>query len=205
MGARVVAVNDANGTIHRDAGLDVPALVEWVHQNPTNLRRTVVGFPGGASISKRDFWSVDADVCVPAALGAEITGDVAELLKVRLVAEGANGPTTRDGDRVLAARRIEVIPDVICNAGGVTVSYYEWLQNQRLEHWTEAEVNQRLERALKKNYAIIRDIARNRPQRTPLHDSRPYCVGRETDVRTAAMVLALRRIEAHYLLEGFSQ
>jgi glutamate dehydrogenase (NAD(P)+) len=205
LGAKIVAVNDAHGTVHRDAGLDVLSLIEWVHQNPANLRRTVAGFPGGTAISKQDFWSVDADVLIPAALGGEIGGDEAERLKVRLVAEGANGPTTTEGDKILAARRIEVIPDVICNAGGVTVSYYEWLQNQRLEHWTEAEVNQRLERALKKNYAIVRDIARNRPQRTPLHDSRRYCVGKETDIRTAALALALRRIEAHYLLEGFSQ
>ncbi len=205
MGARIVAVNDVNGTVHRDAGLDVPALVQHVHQNAANLRRTVAGFPGGTPISKQDFWSVDADVCIPAALGQEITGDVAERLRVKVVAEGANGPTTRDGDRVLANRKIDVIPDVICNAGGVTVSYYEWLQNQRLEHWSEADVNQRLERALKKNYAIIRDVAADRPQRTALHDSRPYCVGRAVDVRTAAMALALKRIEAHYLLEGFSQ
>jgi glutamate dehydrogenase (NAD(P)+) len=205
MGAKIVAVNDANGTVYRDGGLDVLALIQHVHHNPANLRRTVAGFPSGTAISKQDFWAVDADLLIPAALGEEITGDVAERLKVKLVAEGANGPTTRDGDRVLAARGIEIIPDVICNAGGVTVSYYEWLQNQRLEHWTEVEVNQRLERAIKKNYAIIRDIARNRPQRTPLHDSRPYLVGKETDVRAAAMVLALKRIEAHYLLEGFSQ
>lgn len=205
VGARVVAVNDVNGTVHRDGGLDVPALVQHVHGNPANLRRTVAGFPGGTAISREDFWSLDADICVPAALGGEITGNVAERLRVKLVAEAANGPTTREGDAVLAARRIDVIPDVICNAGGVTVSYYEWLQNQRLEHWSEAEVNGRLERALKRNYGIIRDVARNRPQRTPLHDSRPYCVGREVDVRTAAMILALKRIEAHYLLEGFSQ
>jgi glutamate dehydrogenase (NAD(P)+) len=205
MGARIVAVNDVNGTVHREGGLDVPALVQHVHGNPANLRRTVAGFPGGAAISKNDFWAVDADICIPAALGEEITGEVAERLHVKLVAEGANGPTTRDGDRVLQARKIDVIPDVICNAGGVTVSYYEWLQNQRLEHWTEAEVNRRLEQAIKKNYAIIRDIARNRPQRTAIWDSRPFCVGTPTDVRTAAMVLALKRIEAHYLLEGFSQ
>ena len=105
----------------------------------------------------------------------------------------------------MMARKIDVIPDIICNAGGVTVSYYEWLQNQRLEHWTEGDVNRRLEQAIKKNYAIIRDIARNRPQRTPHYDSRPYAVGQEIDVRTAAMVLALKRVEAHYLIEGFSQ
>jgi glutamate dehydrogenase (NAD(P)+) len=205
MGARIVAVNDAHGTIHRDQGLDVPALVHHVHQDRANLRRTVAGFSGGAAISKDDFWRVDADILVPAALGEEITGDVAERLRVRLVAEGANGPTTHDGDRVLQVRRIDVIPDVICNAGGVTASYYEWLQNQRLERWTEAEVNARLAAALKKNFAIIRDIARDRPQRTAQHDSRGLCVGRPLDVRTAAMVLALRRIEAHYVLEGFSQ
>ncbi len=205
LGAKIVAVNDADGTIHRDEGLDVAALVQHVHGNRANLRRTVAGFPAATAISKDDFWELDADICIPAALGDEITGAVAEKMKARLVAEAANGPTTRDGDRVLSKRKIDVIPDIICNAGGVTVSYYEWLQNQRLEHWTEAEVNRRLEQAIKKNYAIIRDVARNRPQRTPLLDSRTYCVGKEIDVRTAAMVVALKRIEAHYLLEGFSQ
>jgi len=204
-GARIVAVNDAHGTVHADGGLDVAALVRHVHENPANLRRTVAGFPGGAAISKKDFWGVDADILVPAALGGEITPDVAERLRVRLVAEGANSPTTPEGDSVLRARNIGVIPDVICNAGGVTVSYFEWLQNQRLERWSEAEVNGRLERIIKSNYAVIRDIAADRPQRTSLHDSRPFCLGRPTDVRTAAMALALRRIEAHYLLEGFSQ
>ncbi|HSN91190.1 MAG TPA: Glu/Leu/Phe/Val dehydrogenase [Anaeromyxobacteraceae bacterium] len=205
MGAKILAVNDANGTVANEQGLDIPALIAHVHQNPANLRRTVAGFPGGTAISKNDFWDAEADICVPAALGDEIDGGVAERLKVKLVAEGANGPTTREGDRILQKRKIDVIPDIIGNAGGVTVSYYEWLQNQRLEHWTEPEVNQRLERAIKKNYSIIRDVARNRPQRTPLYDSRPYCVGKEVDVRTAAMALALRRVEAHYLLEGFSQ
>jgi glutamate dehydrogenase (NAD(P)+) len=204
-GAKVVAVNDAFGTVHRDAGLDVTALMAHVHENPANLKRTVAGFPGGAAISKADFWELDADILVPAALGEELTGPVAERLRVRLVAEGANGPTTAEGDRVLRERKIDLIPDIICNAGGVTVSYYEWLQNQRLERWTEADVNQRLERAVKSNYAVIRDIARDTPQRSALHNSRRYCVGQPTDVRTAAMVLALKRVEAHYLLEGFSQ
>jgi glutamate dehydrogenase (NAD(P)+) len=205
LGSKIVAVNDANGTVAREGGLDVNALMQHVHGDPQNLRRTVAGFGGGTAISKDDFWGLEADILVPAALGEEIDGPVAERLKVKLVAEAANGPTTREGDRVLAARKIDLIPDIICNAGGVTVSYYEWLQNQRLEHWNESEVNARLEQAIKKNYAIVRDIALDRPQRTPRHDSRPYCVGRKVDVRTAAMVLALKRIEAHYLLEGFSQ
>ena len=205
LGARIVAVNDANGTVHRDEGIDVPALVRYVHENPENLKKTVAGFPGAAAISKSDFWKVDADIAVPAALGGEIDGNVAETLKVKVVVEAANGPTTPDGERILAARKIDVIPDVMANAGGVTASYYEWLQNQRMEHWTEAEVNARLERAMKSNYAIIRDIARDRSTKTPTHDSRRFCIGRTVDMRTAAMVLALKRIEAHYLLEGFSQ
>ena len=205
LGSKVVAVNDAHGTVFRETGLEVAALMQHVHGNPQNLRRTVAGFPGGTPIPKDDFWSVPADICIPAALGEEIDGRVAEKLKVALVAEAANGPTTREGDRVLHERGIDLIPDVICNAGGVTASYYEWLQNQRLEHWTEAEVNGRLEQALKKNYALIRDVARDQARRTPLYDSRSYCVGQQIDVRTAAMVVALKRIEAHYLIEGFSQ
>jgi glutamate dehydrogenase (NAD(P)+) len=176
-----------------------------VYNNPANLKRTVAGFTGAKAISKSDFWQVDADICIPAALGGEIDANVAEKLKVKVVAEGANGPTTLDGDRVLAARKIDLVPDIIANAGGVTVSYYEWLQNKRMEHWSEQEVNARLERAIKSNFAIIRDIAKNRPQKTAIHDSRRYTIGRELDMRTAAFVLALKRIEAHYMLEGFSQ
>jgi glutamate dehydrogenase (NAD(P)+) len=142
---------------------------------------------------------------IPAALGGVITPEVAERLKVTLVAEGANGPTLPDADEVLAKRGIDVIPDIMANAGGVTVSYYEWLQNKRMEHWTEAEVNSRLEQAMKSNYRIICDISRNQPRRTDLHDSRRYTLGKPCPIRVAAMALALKRIEAHYLLEGFSQ
>jgi glutamate dehydrogenase (NAD(P)+) len=204
MGAKIVAVNDAYGTVYKESGIDVPALAAWVHENKENLKHTVDGFPGAEPMSKSDFWFVDADIAIPAALGGEIDGDVAERMKVKVVAEGANGPTNLDGDRVLAARKIDVIPDIIANAGGVTVSYYEWLQNQRMEHWTEQEVLTRLERAIKSNYAVIRDIARDKPQKTSLHDSRRFCIGRQVDMRAAAMVLALKRIEAHYLVEGFS-
>jgi glutamate dehydrogenase (NAD(P)+) len=205
LGARIVAVNDAFGTVADEKGLDVPALLDWCFQRKDNLRRSVEGFPGGRAIAKKEFWELPADVLLPCALGEEIDGAVAERLGVRLVAEGANGPTTTEGDRVLEARGIEVIPDILANAGGVTVSYYEWLQNQRLERWTEQEVLARLERTVKVNYAIVRDIARDQCRRTPGHDSRRFAMGRKLDMRTAAMVLALKRIEDAYLLEGFSQ
>lgn len=205
MGGRLLAVNDADGTIYNPDGIDVAALTAYVYDNPKNLKRSVLGFPGAQRIEKKDLWEIQADMLVPAALGGEITAEVAEKLKVKLVAEGANGPTTPEADRVLEKRGIELIPDIIANAGGVTVSYYEWIQNKRMERWSEAEVNKKLELAIKRNYRIIRDIAKNTPRKSDLHDSRRHCIDRPVDTRCAAMILALKRIEAHYLLEGFSQ
>jgi glutamate dehydrogenase (NAD(P)+) len=204
MGARLLAVNDADGSIYNGDGIDANALAAYT-SDAKNLKKSVLGFPGAQKIEKKDFWEVQADICIPAALGGEITGDIAEKMKCKLVAEGANGPTTPEADRVLEKRKIDLIPDIICNAGGVTVSYYEWIQNKRMERWPESEVNRKLEHALKRNYRIIRDISRNRPQRNDFHDSTGYCIGREVDTRCAAMILALKRIEAHYMLEGFSQ
>ncbi|WP_373049265.1 Glu/Leu/Phe/Val family dehydrogenase [Vulgatibacter sp.] len=205
MGARIVAVQDADGTIYNPDGIDVAALTEYVYANKDNLKKSVGGFPGAQEISKSDFWAVDCEVVLPCALGNAIDADVASKIKAKLVAEGANHPTSPEGDEILASRGIDLIPDIIANAGGVTVSYYEWIQNKRMEHWTEAEVNARLEFAIKSNYRIIQDIALNRPRKTPEFDSRGFVVGKQLPARTAAMVLALKRIEAHYLIEGFSQ
>ncbi|WP_224242683.1 Glu/Leu/Phe/Val family dehydrogenase [Hyalangium gracile] len=204
LGARLLAVNDADGSIYNGDGIDVPALMAYVN-DPKNLKKSVAGFPGAQRIEKKDLWEIQADMLIPAALGGEITADVAEKLKVKLIAEGANGPTTPEADRVLQKRGIDLIPDIIANAGGVTVSYYEWIQNKRMERWSEAEVDQRLEKAMKRNYRIIRDISRNQSRKTEMHDSRQYTIGKVVDPRCAAMILALKRIEAHYLLEGFSQ
>ncbi len=204
LGGRLLAVNDYDGTIYNPDGIDVPALLAYV-ADPKNLKKSVAGFPGAQKIDKKDFWEVQAEVLIPAALGGEITGEIAERLRCKLIAEGANGPTTPEADRVLLKRGIDLIPDIIANAGGVTVSYYEWIQNKRMESWTEAEVNAKLEHALKRNYRIIRDISRNNPRKTEMHDSRPFCVGKPVEPRLAAMILALKRIEAHYIIEGFSQ
>ena len=205
LGAKLVAVADADGAVFRADGLDAQTLARYVHGDPRNLARSVHGYPGGEPIARDDLFDVEAEVFIPAALGGVITGPVAERLRVELVAEGANGPTTREGDRVLGARGVDVIPDVVANAGGVIVSYYEWLQNKRMEHWTEKEVNGRLEQAIKANYRIIRDVAEDRRRPSALHDPKAYMLGRPLSTRQAAMVLALKRIEAHYRFEGFSQ
>ncbi len=205
MGAVCVAVQDADGSIADPNGINAAKLSEYVHQNPNNLKRSVHGYGDAQAIGSSDFWEVDCDICIPAALGGSITGSVAERIKAKLVAEGANGPTTVEADQVLEQRGIELIPDIIANAGGVTVSYYEWIQNKRMEQWTEAEVNSRLERAIKNNYRVILDIADDTARKGEEHDSRGFTVGKKLNTRAAAMVLALRRIEAHYLLEGFSQ
>jgi glutamate dehydrogenase (NAD(P)+) len=205
MGAKLIAVNDADGCIADPNGIDVNALNMYVNFNPKNLRRSVGGYPEANAINKDDFWSQECDIVIPAALSKEIDGNVAEKLRCQLVAEGANSPTTPEGDEVLDARKIELIPDVIGNAGGVTVSYYEWIQNKRMEHWPVQEVNQKLERAIKSNYRLIRDISNDRLERSPEYDNSAFLVGKKVPMRLAAMVLALKRIEAHYRLEGFSQ
>ena len=202
-GAKLVAVDDRDGTIYDPGGIDPEDLNRYVY-SPQNVKRSVEGYPKAQKIGKDEFWRVNAFMFVPAGLGAVITAEVANKLQVKLIVEGANAPCTRDGEKVLLERGIEIIPDIIANAGGVIVSYYEWLQNNRQEHWTEAEVNERLSVAIKSNYNIIRDIAASTPRVTPLYNSRMYTVGRKVHTRMAAMALALQRLDAHYKLEGFS-
>jgi glutamate dehydrogenase (NAD(P)+) len=204
-GCRPLAVCDAEGTIYNPNGIDVDALTRYAFENPANLKHSVVGFPEAEAISKKEFFELKADMLVPAALGGEITADVAERLKVSLVVEAATGATVPEAEEILRARRIEVIPDILANSGGVTMAYFEWLQNERMEHWSAADVRARLERNIRANYRIVRDVACNQPSRGELHDSRTFAVGKEVDMRLAAMAVALKRIEAHYMLEGFSQ
>jgi glutamate dehydrogenase (NAD(P)+) len=199
-GAVIVAVSDVLGGVRNPQGLDIPNLFEHVQRTGT-----VTGYAGGQACTNEDVLTADCDVLIPAALGHVLTRENASAVRARLIIEGANGPTTPEADRVLQKRGIDLIPDIIANAGGVTVSYYEWIQNKRMERWSEGEVDQRLEKAMKRYYRIIRDISRNQPRKTDMHDSRAYCLGKTVDPRCAAMILALKRIEAHYLLEGFSQ
>ena len=202
-GARMIAVNDRDGSIYDPKGIDPEDLHEYVI-SAANLKHSVAGYPKAQAIGLDEFWRLNAFLFVPAALGGVIDAEVANRLQVKLVAEGANGPCTLEGEEVLRQRGVDIIPDIIANAGGVIVSYYEWLQNNRQEHWSEAKVNARLEETIKSSYNIVLDIAANRPRRTPYFNSKRYVVGRPVDVRMAAMVLALRRLEGHYKVEGFS-
>jgi glutamate dehydrogenase (NAD(P)+) len=139
LGARVVAVSDTGGGVHRAAGLDVKALRGWKAEHGT-----VVGFPGASAIADEALLELDVDILVPAALESQITAANVERVRPRILAEAANGPTTPDADEVLARNGVLVIPDVLCNAGGVTVSYFEWVQDLNRDQWSEAIVNAKL-------------------------------------------------------------
>ena len=139
-GARIVGVSDVYGAIANPAGLDVPALLEHVGRT-----RSVTGFPGAAAIDPASLLALECEVLVPAALENQITAANAGDVKARIVVEGANGPTTAAADRILESRGVVVVPDILANGGGVTVSYFEWVQDRMGFFWRESEVNERLE------------------------------------------------------------
>ena len=153
-GARVVAVQDHSGSIVNERGFDVAALQAHVQHTGG-----VAGFKGSEPMGAEEFWRHPVDILIPAALEGQITTERARHLTARLVLEGANGPTHTAADDVLAERGILVVPDVICNAGGVTVSYFEWVQDFSSFFWTEDEINQRLDKIMVEALARIWDMA----------------------------------------------
>ncbi len=172
-GAIIVAVQDHTGTILNEKGLDMTDLLDHVAKTGG-----VGGFKGADRIDNENFWDVKSDILIPAALEGQITGERAKRVQTRVVLEGANGPTTPDGDAVLADRGIIVVPDVIANAGGVTVSYFEWVQDFSSFFWTEDEINVRLDKILVGAFKGIWDTAEQ--HRIPL--------------RTAAFTVACTRV-----------
>jgi len=139
-GASIVAVQDHSATLYHAAGIDIPALQCWQQQHGS-----ILGFPGADTVTDDRFWSLDYDILIPAALEGQITADRARQLTCCMIIEGANGPTLPEADDVLEQRGIVLIPDVIANAGGVTVSYFEWVQDFSSFFWSEEEINQRLD------------------------------------------------------------
>jgi glutamate dehydrogenase (NAD(P)+) len=172
-GAKIVAVGDHAGGVANAKGLDVEALAKWVAEH-----RTVKGFPGGDKFAGPEVLTWQADVLIPAALGDVLTRENAERVRAGLVVEGANAPTTPEADEILHRRGVTIVPDILANAGGVTVSYFEWVQNIQQFRWELERVNAELERTMRRAYADVRAIARER----------------RLDPRTAALVLAIRRV-----------
>jgi glutamate dehydrogenase (NAD(P)+) len=172
-GARVIAVQDHGGTIYREAGLDVPALLAHVGNTGS-----VAGFEGAEVIANDQFWDVDCDILIPAALEQQITTANAGRIKARMIIEGANGPTTPAADDILASRNVLVVPDVIANAGGVTVSYFEWVQDFSSFFWDEEEINARLVKIMKTAFAGVWQVAQEN----------------KVSLRTATFIVACKRI-----------
>jgi len=156
-GYRIVAVSDSRGGVANTNGLDVQKLIAWKGE-----QGTVVGFGGGQSISNRDVLEYECDVLVPAALEKVITAENAPRIKAKIVAEAANGPTLPEADDILHERGIMVLPDILANAGGVTVSYFEWVQNLQELFWEEQAVNDRLRRIMERAFRDTLDHARRR-------------------------------------------
>ena len=172
-GARVVAVQDHAGTVCREAGLDVPALLAHVAE-----QGSVQGFAGAESLTSDAFWATPCDILIPAALEQQITAANAGQIQARLVVEGANGPTTPEADDILAERGVLVVPDVIANAGGVTVSYFEWVQDFSSFFWSEDEINERLVRIMKEAFGAVWQVAQDN----------------KVSLRTATFIVACKRI-----------
>ncbi len=181
LGVATIATGDHSGYLRNEEGFNSHKLEEYVRKHGS-----IDGYPRGEKISRSEFFETAADICVPAALENQIGEEEAKALQVRLVAEGANGPINPDGEAVLRDRGIPVIPDVLANSGGVTVSYYEWVQNRNSEHWDVEEVDRRLLHVMRRGY-----------QRTMF-----YAQKHDIDARIAAYALALESLATSYAERG---
>ena len=180
-GAKVIAVSDVSGGITSSRGLDIPALVAYVARTGS-----VASFPGTEFVSNNDILALECDVLVPAALQGQITGANAGEVRARMVVEGANGPTTPDADAILGSRGILLIPDVLANAGGVTVSYFEWVQDIQSFFWSESQVNARLARIMRRAFAEVWAASETH----------------RVDLRTAAYLVGVARVAEATLTRG---
>jgi len=180
-GAMVIAASDVGGGVQNPAGLDIPALIAHVSKT-----KSVVGFPGSTPVDGKAILEIPCDILVPAALENQITHANAGKVKARIIAEGANGPTTHQADKILNKAGVLVIPDILCNSGGVTVSYFEWVQDRMGFFWRESEVNDRLEHIM---VNAFQDVA----QMADVH---------KVSFRVAAFMLAIKRVVDAIQLRG---
>ena len=181
-GARVVAISDVSGGVSNGKGIDVVAAMEHVDRH-----RTLEGFTGGGDrITNAELLVTDCDILMPCATGGVITGANAADVKAKIVMEGANGPTTLEADGILNGKGVLVVPDVLANAGGVTVSYFEWVQDLQNYFWSESEIVGRLREIMSRAYEEVQSVA----------------IKRKTDLRTAALIRGINRVADAKLARG---
>ena len=172
-GSKIVAVQDHTGSLYKSTGMDAAALLEHVAKTGG-----VAGFSGADMLSNEEFWTIETDILIPAALENQITEHNAGKIRTKIIVEGANGPTTTAADDILHDKGVLIIPDVVANAGGVTVSYFEWVQDFSSFFWTEGEINERLERVMREAFTAVWQVASEQG----------------VSMRTAAFIVACKRI-----------
>jgi glutamate dehydrogenase (NAD(P)+) len=180
-GARIVAVSDVSGGTANPEGVDIPALLRHVDRT-----KKIAGFPGGAAVTNEAVLAAECDVLVPAAMGNVLTAENAREVRARMIVEGANSPTTPEADDIFEKRGIVVVPDILANAGGVTVSYYEWVQNLQNFNWSETRINEELAGIMTAAYENVVRVAKEK--KVPL--------------RTAAFLVGLGRVARALVLRG---
>ncbi|HTI39247.1 MAG TPA: Glu/Leu/Phe/Val dehydrogenase [Vicinamibacterales bacterium] len=181
IGAKIVAVTDWKGGVYNEQGLDITKMLDYAKQH-----KSIEGFSGGEPIDNAKLFALDVDVLVPAALENQITGQNAGSIKAKVIAEGANGPTTPEAHKTLHERGVFVIPDILANAGGVTTSYFEWVQDRHGYFWEEDEVNRRLEAKMVEAFKDVLDTS----------------IRYKTDLRTAAYIVAINRVATVTKMRG---
>jgi glutamate dehydrogenase (NAD(P)+) len=181
LGSKIVAVSDSTGAIHKPGGLDPGAVLAWKQEH-----HSVLGFPGTREISNAELLEVECDILIPAALENQITAANAGKIQARVIAEAANGPTTPEADDILYANDKFVIPDILCNAGGVTVSYFEWVQDLERDFWSVGQVNEKLRGIMASSFAGTLEVSQRE----------------KVSMRTAAYMLAVQRVADATMVRG---
>jgi glutamate dehydrogenase (NAD(P)+) len=180
-GAKVVAIADVDGAVRNDKGIDIPSLLAWAKE-----KRTVAGFAGGELWAKERIFEVPCDILIPAAMNGVLTDANVGSVDARLVIEAANNPINPHADHILAEKKIPVVPDILANAGGVTVSYFEWTQNLQQFYWDETEVQKKLEAVMDRAYSEVSDMVKKR----------------NVPMRIAAFMVAIQRVYEAVQLRG---
>ncbi len=180
-GCRIIAASDSGGGVHNEKGIDPQDLLR--HKEQTG---SVAGYRGSDTLTNDDLLELPCEILVPSALEGQITKDNAPRIKARLIVEGANGPTTPEADDILRERRVFVVPDILANAGGVTVSYFEWVQDLQSFFWSEEEINERLERIMMRSFREVLALSQEK----------------KVDMRTGALVRAVGRVAEALMTRG---